>query len=309
MAPTRVNDIVVRELTKTYGDIRAVDRLSLHVPAGIMFGLIGPDGAGKTTTLRILCGLVNADQGTCILGGYDVAKQTREVKKIIGYMPQRFSLYPDLTVAENLRFFADLFYVTKTDHEERLGQLLKFSRLDPFQKRRAAALSGGMKQKLALSCTLVHTPQILLLDEPTTGVDPISRREFWAILDKLRRQGVTIVVTTPYMDEAAECDRVAFMHNGKLLAEDVPQRLTRLFPYRVVKVRCDSLNRAAEVLKKTRGIISVQTFGDHLHVAGKTFGAIRRNVLRELEKAGIRVYSIDDIEPEIEDVFVELMQS
>ena len=220
--------ITVENLCKRYNHVVAVDHLSFTVRTGGIFGLIGPDGAGKTTTMRILGALIRPDAGRCQIQGLEVTQQARRVKALIGYMPQHFALYPDLTVAENLRFFADLFLVPKSERERRYRQLLQFSRLEPFQKRKAAELSGGMKQKLALCCTLIHTPEVLILDEPTTGVDPVSRHEFWSILTELKRQGVTILISTPYMDEAARCDQVAFVHEGRVLIQDQPKKLLQL---------------------------------------------------------------------------------
>lgn len=204
--------IEVRDLHKRYGATEAVRGLSLSVPGGTICGLIGPDGAGKTTTMRILCGLLRPDGGEASILGHDCARETRAIKDHLGYMPQRFSLYPDLTVAENLRFFADLFAVPRAERAAREVELMEFSRLAPFVGRRAGRLSGGMKQKLALCCTLIHTPQVLILDEPTTGVDPVSRREFWRILRDLAGRGLALLVSTPYMDEAGMCDAVVLMH-------------------------------------------------------------------------------------------------
>lgn len=286
----------------------ALNDLSLNVERGSLFGLIGPDGAGKTTALRILCGLLHPDAGACSVAGHDVLRETPLVRALLGYMPQRFSLYPDLTVSENLRFFADLFSVPERQRRERTERLLEFSRLAPFMNRRAAYLSGGMKQKLALSCTLIHTPQVLLLDEPTTGVDPVSRREFWEILHDLKRDGVTLLVTTPYMDEAAKCDRIAFIHQGKILLEDAPADIPKLFSQNIVEVVADQPFAGAEALRHG-GFTSVQLFGDRLHVGGnmpqqQLADAIRRT----LTEAGIALVSIREIQPSIEDVFVELLQ-
>lgn len=219
-------------------------------------------------------------------------------------MPQRFSLYPDLTVSENLRFFADLFQVTPRDREERLDRLLKFSNLAPFQKRRADQLSGGMKQKLALSCTLIHTPKLLILDEPTTGVDPISRREFWEILHELKREGVTILVSTPYMDEANQCDRVAMMNRGKILAIDFPQNISNLFSDYLLEIITEELITTSNQLKGLTEIKSVQIFGDKIHVTTKEVD----HVIKMIRSNFPGVKSIQKIEPGIEDTFIELIQ-
>jgi len=301
-----MNELAVNidNLSKSYGKIQAVIDVCFSIQKGELFGLIGPDGAGKTTTMRILCGLLSFDEGQCHVINFDVVKQLKEIKKIIGYMPQRFSLYPDLTVSENLRFFADLFQVSTKDREERLNRLLQFSKLEPFQKRRADQLSGGMKQKLALSCTLIHTPKLLVLDEPTTGVDPISRREFWEILHELKKEGVTILVSTPYMDEAKQCDRVAMIHRGKILAIDSPKNISNLFADSLIEIIADDLIDTAHQLKELPGINSVQIFGDKIHITTKDVDqAIKviRDKFPDLE-------SIEKIEPSIEDTFIDLMR-
>jgi len=300
--------ITIENLSKKFGEITAVDGISLEVTPGEMFGLIGPDGAGKTTTIRILCTLMMPDQGQCRVKNFDVVREYRQIREIIGYMPQRFSLYPDLTVAENIKFFADLFQVPSELREPKMQQLLQFSRMAPFQKRRASALSGGMKQKLALTCTLIHTPEILFLDEPTTGVDPVSRREFWQILRSLRDQGVTIFYTTPYMDEALRCDRVAFMHRGKILACDRPEKIVRLFPYDLLEIAGEGVIHAGPLLQSMAGVRSIQIFGDKLHLAlppGEKIPEIQHT----LAAHGIGPVEIRPIQPGIEDTFIELMQN
>jgi len=302
-----IEAITIENLRKTYYKTVAIDDLNLKVTSGQLFGLIGPDGAGKTTMLRILCGLVDADNGTCTVGSHNVATHTSEVRKFIGYMPQRFSLYPDLTVAENLRFFADLFQVPTRERENRLQRLLRFSRLNPFQKRRAADLSGGMKQKLALSCTLIHTPKILFLDEPTTGVDPVSRREFWDILAELRDEGVTLLVTTPYMDEAAKCDRVAFMHKGRILAEADPDEIPNLSHKKFLELQCSALNQAAQIIRDINSVNTVLLLGDRIHLSGENLSLMRTAVTQRLQAKGISIASLKEVSPSIEDVFVELM--
>lgn len=303
-----MNSIIsINNLEKNFGEIRAVDGISLNVQAGEMFGLLGPDGAGKTTTIRTLCTLLKPDAGTCTVKDMDVVKNYESIRAIVGYMPQRFSLYPDLSVAENLRFFADLFQVSKKEREAKLVELLNFSKLAPFQKRRAAALSGGMKQKLALSCTLIHTPEILFLDEPTTGVDPVSRREFWRILKSLREQGVTIFVTTPYMDEALNCDRVAFMHRGKILACDTPEHLVKLFPLDLVEIWGENILYAVPFLKQIKEIRSIQVFGDKLHVGFPKATSVVPEIENRLSQKQFEGFHIREIQPSIEDTFIELM--
>jgi len=296
--------VEVENLSKSYKNIQAVDTISFSIQDGELFGLIGPDGAGKTTTMRILCGLLSFDKGQCKVLNFDVITQFKQIKKIIGYMPQRFSLYPDLTVSENLKFFADLFQVTPVGREKRLDRLLQFSKLEPFQKRRADRLSGGMKQKLALSCTLIHTPRLLILDEPTTGVDPISRREFWEILHELKQEGVTILVSTPYMDEANQCDRVAMMHRGKILAIDSPENISNLFSDHLLEIITDELINTSTQLKELTEIKSLQIFGDKIHVTTENVDHVIK-IIRD-NFPGVR--SIQKIEPGIEDTFIELMQ-
>jgi ABC-2 type transport system ATP-binding protein len=291
-------------LRKLYGETTALEGLSLEIQPGEIFGLIGPDGAGKTTAMRIACGLVLPTGGTASVMGFDVVKSPMSVKEHIGYMPQRFSLYPDLTVAENMRFFADLYEVPRRERIEREKRLLKFSRLEPFQHRRAGMLSGGMKQKLALSCTLIHTPDLLILDEPTTGVDPLSRQEFWAILRDLASSGQSLLVSTPYMDEAVQCHHVALMFRGKALAAGTPQQVTAQFSRRLLEVTGDDLNSARRALihAKISGI-SVDRFGDRLHVI---FDTVEQDqaIRRSLQEHSVQIRAID---PTIEDTFVSLM--
>lgn len=219
--------IRTEDLTRRFGELIAVDHVSLSVFKGEIFGLVGPDGAGKTTTLRMLCGLADPTEGTALVAGYDVAREPQAVKDCIGYMAQRFGLYQDLTVQENMDFYADLFGIVGADRTALAQQLLQMTRMEPFQDRRAGQLSGGMKQKLALMCTLLHRPQILFLDEPTNGVDPVSRRDFWAILYQLLKDGITILMTTAYLDEAERCNRVGLMHRGKLIRCDTPEVLKK----------------------------------------------------------------------------------
>jgi ABC-2 type transport system ATP-binding protein len=296
--------ILVEELRKSYGTTVAVDGLSLTVEAGRICGMIGPDGAGKTTTMRILCGLLLPDDGRAAVLGFDCGREARRVKEHLGYMPQRFSLYPDLTVAENLRFFADLFAVPAGERAAREARLLEFSQLGPFRARRAGRLSGGMKQKLALSCTLIHTPQVLILDEPTTGVDPVSRREFWRILRELAGQGLALLISTPYMDEADLCDEVILMHRGRAIARGAPAEVAASFPRRLLEVTGRDLPAAIERLHTAAPAgVAVHRFGDRLHVVHDDDGQ-REALLRLL--AGLDVQTAPAA-PGIEDVFVEMM--
>ncbi len=238
-------------LTKRFGTLTAVDRLDIEVGAGEIFGLVGPDGAGKTTTLRMLCGLVDPDEGRAEIAGYDVRTHPDQVKDSIGYMAQRFGLYQDLTVDENMSFYADLFGIGQAERRELLPRLLAMTRMAPFRNRRAGALSGGMKQKLALMCTLLHRPRVLLLDEPTTGVDPVSRRDFWAILQQLAQEGIAILLTTAYLDEAERCGRVGLMHAGRLLRCAPPEELKREFRERGLMVRRVGATEAVRPEKPT----------------------------------------------------------
>lgn len=300
--------ITIKNFSKSYGKIPAVENLSLAVQRGEIFGLIGPDGAGKTTTMRTLCTLLTPDAGEMHLSGYEVRREVAQIRAILGYMPQRFSLYPDLSVEQNLRFFADLFGVPVAEREKRLLELYHFSKLEPFKNRLAKQLSGGMKQKLALSCTLIHTPPILILDEPTTGVDPVSRREFWEILQRMRDEGVTILVSTPYMDEALLCNRVAFMHKGRLLALDAPGVIHRHFPHALYEVATDNPQLLVSYFKNNSACRSVQIFGDRLHVS---FAAplLEIKIAEILAAAPQPIKQMRAITPGIEDTFMELMKN
>ncbi len=296
--------ISLRDIGKSYGDVLAVEQLTLSVQRGEIFGLIGPDGAGKTTAMRIACGLVRPDRGEAKLMGYDSVLQARKVKEHLGYMPQRFSLYPDLSVAENLRFFADLFGLSRAEREEREADLFSFNRLQPFRERRAGALSGGMKQKLALSCTLIHRPAVLILDEPTTGVDPVSRKEFWSILTDLAAAGLALWVSTPYMDEAALCQRVALMHRGRLIAQGTPEEVITRFPQRILEARGRDVFHVTERMK-AEGPAGAQAhrFGDRVHILHDT--SEQEMSIREL-LASLDI-SLRVATPTMEDVFVSLV--
>ncbi|MEW5872275.1 MAG: ABC transporter ATP-binding protein [Chloroflexota bacterium] len=253
-------------LRRDFRKTRAVDGLSLKVQAGELFGLVGPDGAGKTTVLRLLAGLLDISDGSATVAGYNLAHQAEAVKGRIGYMAQQFSLYGELSVVENLRFFADLYDVESAALKERMPRLLAFAGLTEFKDRRAAHLSGGMQKKLALACTLLHEPDILLLDEPTTGVDPISRREFWDILTELHLQGSTILVSTPYMDEADRCSRVGLMYAGRLMVCASPQEMRANVQGELVELRPDDWQAARRLLQDLPGVLEVQTYGEMLHL-------------------------------------------
>ena len=301
-------DIQIEKLSKNFGDLQAVAEIDLKVARRELFGLIGPDGSGKTTLIRILVGLMRADKGSARVGGLDVATELFKIKENIGYLSQRFSLYPDLTVMENIRFYGDLFQVKKGEMREREKQLLAFSRLEPFTNRRAGALSGGMKQKLALCCTLIHVPRILFLDEPTTGVDPVSRREFWDLLDDLRNKGTTIFVSTAYMDEAARCDRVGLMYAGKLMAVDIPDKIPEKYPYHLLEVILAEPVTKTHLLESLPGVRSVQVFGDRLHVGVDRLEGIEDKITKALEAQVVTRPELRQIRPGLEDVFVELIR-
>jgi ABC-2 type transport system ATP-binding protein len=300
--------IQIVNLKKQYGEAVALASVSIDILAGEMFGLIGPDGAGKTSLIRILTSLLDPDDGECHLLGISVNKHPEEVRKVIGYMPQRFSLYPDLTVGENLRFFADLFRVPKQERLKRTEELLQFSRLSPFVTRRAGQLSGGMKQKLALSCALIHTPKVLILDEPTTGVDPVSRREFWEILKTLKKGGVTILVTTPYMDEAEKCDRVALINKGKILAVGTALEITRRFSGTVHAIFGRNLPSIAGWFKHRLHPNQVQILGDRIHVSlfSDTLETMD-SLNHEATSDGLSIDSIEIAQPGLEDTFIALI--
>jgi len=300
--------IAIENFSKRYGKTLAVEKLSLAIQSGELFGLIGPDGAGKTTTMRTLCTLLPLEDGQMRLAGFDVRREVASIRAILGYMPQRFSLYPDLSIEQNLMFFADLFGVPAAEKKKRLAQLYQFSKLERFKDRLAKQLSGGMKQKLALSCTLIHTPTVLILDEPTTGVDPVSRREFWQILQQLRNDGVTILVSTPYMDEAVLCNRVAFMHKGKLLALDDPRSITKDFPHALYEVIAPSPQLLIPYFKNAIASELVQVFGDRLHVSCAT-PLPNETIARLIKSAPEPISDMRRVEPGIEDTFMELMKT
>jgi ABC-2 type transport system ATP-binding protein len=293
-------------LRKVYGPTAAVESVSFQVKPGEIFGLLGPDGAGKTTTMRMLCGILAPASGTARVLGYDVQRESEAIKERIGYVSQRFSLYGDLTVWENIEFFADLYQVPLNERAERAEQLLAASRMAPFKTRLAQHLSGGMKQKLALTCTLIHTPQLLFLDEPTTGVDPVSRRDFWEILYGLVGQGMTLVVSTPYMDEAERCQRIALMHRGRILLCDTPENVRSRMTGAVIEVETDRMREARQVLRALPGVQSVEAFGERLHAVVGDSGQ-EEEIRRALESAGIPARSVRPISPTLEDAFVSLL--
>ena len=298
--------IQTKGLVKRYETLSAVDGLDLTVGRGEVFGLIGPDGAGKTTTMRMLAGVLKPDDGQARVLGSDVISDPERVKEKIGYMSQRFGLYEDLTVSENIDFYADLYLVGKKEREVRFKRLMEFSRLSPFLDRLAGKLSGGMKQKLGLACALIHTPELLLLDEPTNGVDPVSRREFWKIIYDLLGEGVTIFVSTPYMDEADRCHRVGIMEKGRLLISDTPQGIRKRMKTRIIEVKCAHPKRAVAILRKMEGVADVVFFGDKIHVSVKSEKPDESSIKKVLEKEDAGPRSVRAITPSLEDVFFEL---
>jgi ABC-2 type transport system ATP-binding protein len=295
--------ITLDRLTKRYGAVEAVKDLSLTVERGEMFGLIGPDGAGKTTTIRAICGLQRADGGTVRVLGLDPVREHRRITASVGYLSQQFSLYGDLSVDENIAFFAEIHGVR--EYGGARDRLLELTGLAPFRRRLAQQLSGGMKQKLALACTLVHEPALILLDEPTTGVDPVSRREFWKLLAEFLSRGVTIVMATPYLDEAERCARVALLHDGRLLALDRPDALREGLPGSLVEIIASDHRRAAALLERLPGVAGVQMFGERAHVRldpGVDRGA--DHLSATLRAEGIDVESARPIAASLEDVFI-----
>jgi len=300
--------IETENLTKRFKNITAIDGLNLTIERGEIFGLVGPDGAGKTTTIRLLSAIMNPTEGKATVAGYDTVKEAEEIKEVIGYMPQRFSLYGDLSVMENLHFFAEIFEVRGSEREERIRMLLRFSRLEEFQGRLANHLSGGMQKKLALACTLVHKPQILFLDEPTTGVDPISRREFWDILSNLHLEGVTLLVSTPYMDEAERCSRVGLIFEGKMVVCDEPERVKGLVRGEVIELRPQPLSKAREIIEGWEGTLDLRVYGGLLHVFVENGERGMRQLESLLASQGVTVEGVRQIKPRMEEAFVSLIR-
>jgi drug efflux transport system ATP-binding protein len=298
----------LENVVKRYGPVRALNGVSFDVRQGEMFGLIGPDGAGKTTTIRLLCGLLHADGGAVRMLGKDPVANHAQITRSVGYLSQRFSLYGDLSIDENIAFFAEIHGLWR--YEDRRRRLLELTQLLPFRNRLADRLSGGMKQKLALACTLIHEPRVILLDEPTTGVDPVSRREFWKLLAEFLQQGITILVSTPYLDEAERCHRVALLHDGKRLALDTPDALRRSLPGRMLEVMVADQARAIPVIQLVASVVDVRAFGERVHVrlsqdAGPDAAT---RVTHALEGAGLRVTSARTVQASLEDVFIARLE-
>jgi len=309
MHEKRQSAIIAEKLTKRFADVRAVDHLSFEVHTGEIFGLVGPDGAGKTTTLRMLAGIMPPDEGTARVADFDVVHDPESVKRHLSYMPQRFGLYEDLTVDENIRFYADLFGVNRTEREERSSSLLQAAGMREFRRRLAGKLSGGMKQKLSLVCSLIHRPKIILLDEPTTGVDPVSRRDFWRILYELVSEGVTILTSTAYLDEAERCHRVALLHQGRLLFCDTPNNLKAKLGKSVLSITASEPRRLREELENAAGISSLVLTGDGVHVVVDDGASRIREFEARLNNASVPFNAIQQVTPTIEDLFVDAVGS
>lgn len=300
--------VEVKNIIKTYdkGSVKAVNDVSFEVHDGELFGLIGPDGAGKTSLFRMLTTLLLADSGTATVEGFDVIKDYREIRNIVGYMPGKFSLYQDLTVEENLTFFATIFETTIEENYALIKDI--YEQIKPFSNRRAGKLSGGMKQKLALCCALIHKPKILFLDEPTTGVDVVSRKEFWDMLNHLKKQGITIVVSTPYMDEATLCDRIALMQNGSIMSIDTPENIVKSFPKTLFAAKADNIYRLLQDLRTDQEVESCFAFGEYLHFTMKDEALQVENLEKRLTEKGHQNLEIKEVKPTIEDCFIRLME-
>ncbi len=307
---TRSTSLLIQadDLHKAFGTTRAVDGVSLSVRAGEAFGLVGPDGAGKTTTLRLLVGALRADRGSVSVNGFDLAHRVDEARAGIGYLAQRFSLYGDLTVAENLRFFGEVRGLTGSVIANRSRELLDFVGLKSFETRRADRLSGGMKQKLGLACALIHEPAVLLLDEPTGGVDPVTRQDFWQLLIRVLARGTAVIVTTPYMDEAARCHRIGFMAAGRVLVEGAPRELTQRLAGRVLELGAEPRPVARDVARRDPDVLDVQTFGDRLHVRVRDSAGVLERLPAALAAQGVVIERLRPVTPNLEDVFIALLQ-
>lgn len=296
--------IIVQHISKAFKSLLAVNDVSFHVNHGELFGLIGPDGAGKTTLFRILTTLLLADKGTASVNDFDVVKDYKKIRNVVGYMPGRFSLYLDLTVEENLSFFATIFGTTIDENYELIKDI--YSQIEPFKNRRAGALSGGMKQKLALCCALIHAPKVLFLDEPTTGVDPVSRKEFWEMLKRLQEKGITILVSTPYMDEAALCDRIALIQKGRILKIDTPENMINKYERTIYNVRAKNANMLIQDLKNYPGQYSVYAFGEYIHYIDKNQDFNPDNLQEYLQDKDHHELEIKISNTTIEDIFMDL---
>lgn len=290
-------------LTKTFGDYKAVDGLNLEIKKGELFGIVGPDGSGKTTIMRLLTGIMEPTSGEAWVAGRSILTEGERIKERIAYMSQRFGLYEDLTVMENIEFYADIYEVPKSERPERTVQLLGFSNLTPFKGRLAGRLSGGMKQKLGLACALIHTPEVLFLDEPTNGVDLVSRRDFWRILYDLLREGITIFVSTAYLDEAERCTRVGLIHEGRLMIEDDPLSLKKSFGHPMIEFWAEDARRAREIIGGIEGVEGVSSYGEKLHVGMKDREVVC-SIVDRLHREGMEIRGYREILPSLEDIFI-----
>lgn len=299
--------IKTNNLTKNFNDVVAVNYLNLEIRKGELYGLVGPDGAGKTTTMRLLAAIMDPTSGDAEVAGHSILSGGEGVREKIGYMSQRFGLYEDLTVMENILFYADLYEVQEKERPPRIERLLGFSNLSPFKDRLAGNLSGGMKQKLGLACALVHTPEVLLLDEPTNGVDPVSRRDFWKILYDLLKEGVTILVSTAYLDEAERCTRIGLMHKGKILIEDEPKRVRSSLGLPMLEVWSGDARSAAELARNMADVEGVNLYGDRLHITLATNEAAA-GVVAALKQGGVELKDYREVLPSLEDVFISMVE-
>ncbi len=296
--------ISLNHINKSYKKLHAVKDISFEVKSGELFGLIGPDGAGKTTIFRILTTLLLPDEGTASVAGFDVVCDYKSIRNAVGYMPGRFSLYQDLTVEENLTFFATIFGTTIEENYDLIKDI--YVQIEPFKDRRAGKLSGGMKQKLALSCALIHKPKVLFLDEPTTGVDPVSRKEFWEMLKRLQKKDITILVSTPYMDEAALCDRIALIQDGEILEIDTPEAIVAKFPKPIYNIGANNMYKLIQKLKEYEHVYSVFPFGEFVHYTDKRNSFETSDLKTFLDSQGLSEISIEPTHANIEDAFMEL---
>lgn len=296
--------ISVKNISKKYKTVLALQNITFEVQEGELFGLIGPDGAGKTTLFRLLTTLLIPNEGSATVANYDIVKQVKEIRNSVGYMPGKFSLYQDLTIAENLAFFATIFGTTIEENYDLIEDI--YVQIEPFKNRRAGALSGGMKQKLALCCALIHKPKVLFLDEPTTGVDPVSRKEFWEMLKRLKQKGITILVSTPYMDEASLCDRIALIQKGKILKIDSPDAIVKAYERTIYEVATNQMHQLILDLKEFPSQYSVYAFGEFMHYIDKNDTFETETLRAYLHKKGHQNISIQKATPTIEDVFMDL---
>ena len=297
-----------KNLVRTFGSLRAVDGLDLQVRAGEMIGLVGPDGAGKTTTMRLLCGALQPTSGTLRVAGYAIPAQVEKAREEIGYLAQRFSLYGDLTVQENLEFFGEVFDMSESDRKQRSQDLLRFAGLEEFANRPAIALSGGMQKKLGLACALVHRPKVLLLDEPTGGVDPVARQEFWHLLIGLLREGSAVLVSTPYMDEAMRFNRVIFMNHGRALTQGAPRDLINHLNGRILELAADPQMAARQIASEDPDVEDVHTFGEYVHLRVRKADGPLTRIPQRLAEAGITLHHLHAVVPTLEDVFIQLLE-